>query len=41
MSLKENMPLKEGVLKVNLGIPILVCLNKVDYLQHGKKSMVL
>ena len=35
------MPLKEGVLKVNLGIPIVICCNKTDYLQHGKKSLVL
>jgi hypothetical protein len=31
-SIRANMPLKEGVLKINLGIPILICCNKVDYL---------
>lgn len=36
--LKAQMPLPEGVLKVNLGIPIIVVCNKVDLLVRGDKS---
>ena len=36
--LKRQMPLPEGVLKVNLGIPIIVVCNKVDLLLHGDKA---
>jgi len=32
------MPLPKGVLEVNLGIPIVVICNKVDYLIRGEKS---
>lgn len=35
------MPLPEGCLKVNLGIPILVVVNKVDLLLHGDKKAFL
>jgi len=37
-SLKEEMPLGEGVLQVNLGIPIIVVINKIDQLIRGKLS---
>ena len=36
--LKNQLPLAEGVLKVNLGIPIIVVCNKVDLLLRGEKS---
>jgi hypothetical protein len=32
------MPLQEGVLKVNLGIPIIVACTKVDMLIRGEKA---
>jgi GTPase SAR1 family protein len=32
------MPLAEGVLKVNLGIPIIVVCNKVDLILRGEKA---
>lgn len=35
------MPLQEGVLKVNLGIPIIVACNKVDLLVRGDKASQL
>ena len=38
---KLDMPLPEGVLKVNLGIPIVVVCQKVDLLQHGEKAKFL
>ena len=33
--LKKELPLPEGVLKVNLGIPIVVAVTKADLLLHG------
>lgn len=36
-----EIPLPEGCLKVNLGIPILVIVNKVDLLLHGDKKSYL
>lgn len=36
--LKSRLPLPEGVLKVNLGIPIIVVCNKIDLLLRGEKS---
>lgn len=36
-----QMPLGEGVLKVNLGIPITVVVTKADLLQHGEKAKFL
>ena len=34
--LKKELPLPDGVLKVNLGIPILVVVTKADHLLHGE-----
>jgi hypothetical protein len=39
--LKAEMPLSEGVLDVNLGIPIMVVVNKVDLMLHGEKVVLL
>ena len=39
--LKSQIPLPEGVLLVNLGIPIIVACNKVDLLMHGEKAALL
>ena len=39
--LRTQMPLQEGVLKVNLGIPIIVACNKVDLLVRGDKASQL
>lgn len=39
--LKMELPLPEGCLKVNLGVPILVIVNKVDLLLHGDKKSYL
>lgn len=39
--LKSKLPLPEGVLKVNLGIPIIVLCHKVDLLARGDKSQYL
>jgi hypothetical protein len=36
--LRTQLPLAEGVLKVNLGIPIIVVCSKVDLLLRGDKS---
>lgn len=36
-----EMDLPEGVLKVNLGIPIMVVVSKVDVLLHGEKKQFL
>ena len=36
--LKSKLPLPEGVLKVNLGIPIIVVCNKVDLVMRGEKA---
>lgn len=36
--LKSKLPLPEGVLKVNLGIPIIVICNKVDLVMRGDKA---
>jgi hypothetical protein len=34
--LKKELPLPDGVLKVNLGIPIIVSVTKADLLIHGE-----
>jgi hypothetical protein len=39
--LRLEMDLPEGCLKVNLGIPIIVVVNKVDLLLHGDKKAFL
>lgn len=39
--IRETLELGEGVLKVNLGIPIVVICNKVDLLVHGEKAKYL
>lgn len=39
--LKDRLPLPEGVLKVNLGIPIIVACNKIDLLFRGDKATLL
>lgn len=39
--LKSRLPLPEGVLQVNLGIPIIVVCNKIDLLLRGDKSQLL
>ncbi|CDW77480.1 cytoplasmic dynein 1 light intermediate chain 2 [Stylonychia lemnae] len=39
--LKSRLPLPEGVLKVNLGIPIIVVCQKIDLLLRGDKSQLL
>ena len=36
--LKAEMPLAEGVLKVNLRIPIIVVCNKIDLMVRGDKA---
>lgn len=42
MDVRFDMPLGEGVLKVNLGIPIVVLCNKVDIIyQSGEKAKLL
>lgn len=42
MDVRLEMPLGEGVLKVNLGIPIVVLCNKVDMINaHGEKAKLL
>ena len=35
------MPLEDGVLMVNLGIPIIVLCQKVDLLVRGEKASML
>ena len=35
------MPLGEGVLKMNLGIPIIVVCSKADLIKRGDKSALL
>ena len=39
--IRKNLALGEGVLKVNLGIPIIVICNKVDLLFQGEKAKYL
>lgn len=39
--MRAQLPLAEGVLKVNLGIPIIVVCSKVDLLLRGDKSHLL
>lgn len=39
--LRKDLALGEGVLKVNLGIPIIVVCNKIDLLIHGEKAKFL
>ena len=42
IDVRLDMPLGEGVLKVNLGIPIIVLCNKVDCMYlHGEKAKLL
>ena len=38
---RMEIPLPEGCLKVNLGIPIIVICSKVDLVQHGDKKLIL
>lgn len=38
MNLKNELPLPEGVLKVNLGVPIIVACHKVDLIGRGEKA---
>lgn len=38
---RKDLALGEGVLKVNLGIPIIVVCNKIDLLIHGEKAEFL
>jgi dynein light intermediate chain 1 len=39
--LKMQMPLPEGVLTVNLGIPIIVACTKSDLIKRGEKAQML
>ena len=40
--MRLDMPLSQGVLKVNLGIPIVVLCNKIDIIhQTGEKAKIL
>lgn len=39
--MRKDLALGDGVLKVNLGIPIIVVCNKVDLLIHGEKAKFL
>ena len=39
--LRKDLELGDGVLKVNLGIPIIVVCNKIDLLIHGEKAKFL
>ena len=42
MDVRLDMPLGEGVLEVNLGIPVVILCNKVDLiLQSGEKAKLL
>lgn len=42
IDIRLDMPLGEGVLKVNLGIPIIVVCNKIDIIhQSGEKAKLL
>ena len=42
MDIRLDMPLGEGILKVNLGIPIIVICNKIDIIhQSGEKAKLL
>ena len=42
IDIRLEMPLAEGVLKVNLGIPVVVLVNKVDIINmSGEKSKLL
>ena len=42
MDVRLDMPLGEGILKVNLGIPIIVLCNKIDIIhQSGEKAKLL
>ena len=36
-----DMALEDGVLTVNLGIPIIIVCNKVDVLHQGMKSKII
>ena len=35
---RQEMPLPEGVLEVNLGIPVIIACTKSDLLLHGDKA---
>lgn len=39
--MRKDLALGDGVLKVNLGIPIVVVCNKIDLLIHGEKAKFL
>lgn len=39
--MRYELELSEGVLKVNLGIPIIIVCNKIDLLIHGEKAKFL
>lgn len=39
--LKAELPLGEGVLTINLGIPIIVVLSKIDLMMRGEKQQYL
>lgn len=41
IDVRDEMPLPEGVLKRNLGIPIVVVCHKVDLLSRGDKAQFL
>ena len=40
-NLQDTTPLGEGVLQINLGIPIIVACHKVDLITHGEKAQFL
>lgn len=40
-NLKNEMPLPEGVLQVNLGMPIIIACHKVDLLSRGASAQSL
>ena len=40
-NLEDQVPLEEGVLKINFGIPIVVACHKVDLITHGEKAQYL
>lgn len=40
-NLKEDLPLPDGVLKVNLGIPIIIVCTRAELLLHGDRATFL
>ncbi len=40
-NLEDQTPLEEGVLQINIGIPIVVACHKVDLISHGEKAQYL